>query len=405
MKTDKLKIKKIVVAYSGGLDTSIILSWIKEHYNCEVVACCVDVGQGDELKGLNEKAQKTGASKVYIIDAKDEFVVNYIYPALKANALYEDRYYLGTALARPVIAAKIADVVKKENADGVCHGATGKGNDQIRFELGFKALIPNVKIIAPWREWEIRSREDAVEYARKKDIPISVTKAKPYSSDANLWHVSYEGGILENLNEEYDDSMFKMTVSPEKAPNNPTYISVTFEKGIPVAVDGKRNLPVELITKLNEIAGMNGIGRVDIVENRLVGMKSRGVYESPAAAVLYTAHEELESIVLERDTLHFKKSLSLKYAEMVYYGLWFSPLKKSIDAFIDETQKYVTGTIKLKLYKGNITPIARKSEYSLYSEKFATFGKDEIYNQKDAEGFINLWGLPIKIQAMMKKNS
>ncbi|MCA6070904.1 MAG: argininosuccinate synthase [Endomicrobium sp.] len=404
MATGRDRIKKVVVAYSGGLDTSIILSWIKEHYNCEVIACCVDVGQGKELEGLNEKAKKTGASKSYIVDAKREFVTEYIYPAVKANALYENRYFLGTSLARPVIAEKIAEIVKKENADAVCHGATGKGNDQVRFELAFKALIPNVKIIAPWREWEIRSREDAINYARKKNIPIPVTKSKPYSSDANLWHISYEGGILEDLGSVYDESMFKMTVSPEKAPNKPTYVSISLEKGIPVAVDGKKLQPVELITKLNKIAGANGIGRIDIVENRLVGMKSRGVYESPAATLLYAAHGELESIALDRDTLHFKQSLSSKYAEIAYYGLWFSPLREALDAFIDETQKYVVGNVKLKLYKGNITTVSRDAKYSLYSEKLATFEKDEIYNHKDAEGFINLWGLPTKVQAMLRRN-
>jgi argininosuccinate synthase len=403
VKMARENIKKVVVAYSGGLDTSVILSWVKDHYNCEVVACCVDVGQGRELKGLNEKAKRTGASKSYIVDAKEEFVTDYIYPAIKAEALYEDRYYLGTALARPVIAKKIADIVKKEKADAVCHGATGKGNDQVRFELAFKALIPNVKIIAPWREWEIRSREDAINYAKKRNIPVPVTKSKPYSSDANLWHVSYEGGILEDLSKGYDESMFRMTVCPEKAPNKPAYITIDFEKGAPVSVNGKKTKPVELITKLNEIAGANGIGRIDIVENRLVGMKSRGVYESPAATVLYAAHKELESIAIDRDTLHFKQSLSSKYAEIAYYGLWFSPLREALDAFINNTQKYVTGSVRLKLYKGNITPVSRIAKNSLYSEKLATFEKDEIYNHKDAEGFINLWGLPTKVQAMLRK--
>ncbi|MDR2457969.1 MAG: argininosuccinate synthase, partial [Clostridiales Family XIII bacterium] len=372
-------IKKVIVAYSGGLDTSIILSWVKEHYNCEVIACCVDVGQGNELKGLNEKAKSTGASKSYIVDAKKEFVTDYIYPAIKAEALYEDRYYLGTALARPAIAKKIADIVKKEKADAVCHGATGKGNDQVRFELAFKALIPNVKIIAPWREWEIRSRQDAINYAKKRNIPVCVTKSKPYSSDANLWHVSYEGGILEDLSKGYDESMFKMTVPIETAPNKPEYVVIDFEKGIPVAINGKKFEPVELIIKLNKIAGANGIGRIDIVENRLVGMKSRGVYESPAAMVLYAAHKELESISVDRDTLHFKQSLALKYAEILYYGLWFSPLREALDAFINSTQKYVSGSAKLKLYKGNITPVSRIARNSLYSEKLATFEKDEIY--------------------------
>jgi argininosuccinate synthase len=404
MLQEKSEIKKVVVAYSGGLDTSVILSWIKENYNCEVIACCVDVGQGKELKGLNEKAKKTGASKSYIIDAKEEFVTDYIYPAIKAQALYENRYFLGTALARPIIAKKIAEIVKKENADAVCHGATGKGNDQVRFELAFKALIPNVKIIAPWRQWDIKSREDAIKYAKKRNIPVPVTKVKPYSSDANLWHVSYEGGVLENLKKGYDESMFKMTVSLEKAPNKPTNLEISFIKGIPVAINGRTLKPVELISKLNEIAGKNGIGRLDIVENRLVGMKSRGVYESPGAAVLYAAHQELESIALDRDTLHFKQSLSAKYAELAYYGLWFSPLKHALDTFINKTQEHISGSVKLKLYKGNITPISRDAKYSLYWQKLATFEKDKIYNHKDAEGFINLWGLPTKVLAMLKKN-
>ncbi|MDR1122493.1 MAG: argininosuccinate synthase [Endomicrobium sp.] len=403
VKMARENIKKVVVAYSGGLDTSVILSWVREHYNCEVIACCVDVGQGNELKGLNEKAKNTGASKFYIVDAKEEFVTDYIYPAIKAEALYEDRYYLGTALARPIIAKKIADIVKKEKADAVCHGATGKGNDQVRFELAFKALIPNVKIIAPWREWEIRSREDAISYAKKKSIPVPVTKSKPYSSDANLWHVSYEGGVLEDLSKGYDESMFRMTVCPEKAPNKPVYITIDFEKGVPISVNGKKINPVELITKLNETAGANGIGRIDIIENRLVGMKSRGVYESPAAVTLYVAHKELESIAIDRDTLHFKQSLSSKYAEIAYYGLWFSPLREALDAFINNTQKYVTGSIGLKFYKGNITPVSRIAKNSLYSKKLATFEKDEVYNHKDAEGFINLWGLPIKVQAILRK--
>lgn len=397
------EIKKAVVAYSGGLDTSIILSWIKETYKCEVIACCVDVGQGKELKGLNEKAKKTGASKSYIIDAKKEFVTQYIYSAVKADALYENKYYLGTSLARPVIAKKIAEIVKKENADAVCHGSTGKGNDQVRFELAFKSLIPNVKIIAPWRQWNIRSREDAIDYAKKRGIPVPVTKEKPYSSDANLWHVSYEGGILEEMDSEYDESMFQMTVSPLKAPDKALYLTIGFEKGNPVSVNGKKMAPVELVTKLNNIAGANGIGRTDMIENRLVGMKSRGVYEAPAAAVLYAAHQELESLALDRDTLHYKQQLSHKFAELAYYGQWFSPLMESLLAFVEDTQRYVTGSVKLKLYKGNIIPAAREAKYSLYSEKLATFGKDEVYNQKDAEGFINLFGLPTKVQAVMRK--
>jgi argininosuccinate synthase len=396
-------IKKVVVAYSGGLDTSIILSWIKENYNAEVIACCVDVGQGKELTGLEAKAKKTGASKCYIVDAKKEFVTDYIYPAIKAEALYENEYYLGTSLARPVIAEKIAEIVKKEKADAVCHGATGKGNDQVRFELAFKALIPNVEIIAPWRQWNIRSRQDAMKYAKKRGIPIPVTKAKPYSSDANLWHISYEGGVMENMEKEYDKTMFKMTVSPEDAPNKPSYVSIGFERGVPVSINGKKLDPVSLIETANKIAGANAIGRTDMIENRLVGMKSRGVYESPAAALLYEAHHKLEELALDRDTFHFKQELAHKWAELAYYGQWFSPLRQALDAFINSTQKYVTGEIKLKLYKGNMTPVSRKSKYSLYWEELATFEEDEVYNQKDAQGFINLWGLPTKVIALKRK--
>lgn len=396
-------IKKVVVAYSGGLDTSIILSWIKEHYNAEVVACCVNVGQDKELTGLKEKAIRTGASKAYIIDAQKEFVTDYIFPAIKANALYENRYLLGTSLARPIIAKKIVEIAKKEKADAICHGATGKGNDQVRFELAFKALMPEAKIIAPWREWEIKSRNDAIDYAKKRNIPIPVTKAKPYSSDANLWHISYEGGILEDLGNEYDDSMFQMTVSPKEAPNKPTYVKIDFIKGIPVAINGKKFGPVELIKKLNKVAGENAIGRIDIVENRLVGMKSRGVYEAPGATVLYFAHNELETLTVDRDTAHYKEILSHKYAELAYNGVWFAPIREALDAFINVTQKYVTGSITLSLYKGNIKVVARKAQQPLYWEELATFDKDAVYNQKDAEGFINLFGLPTKVQAILRK--
>jgi len=396
-------IKKVVVAYSGGLDTSIILSWIKEHYNAEVIACCVNVGQDKELAGLKEKAIRTGASKAYIIDAQKEFVTDYIFPAIKANALYENRYLLGTSLARPIIAKKIVEVAKKEKADAICHGATGKGNDQVRFELAFKALMPEAKIIAPWREWEIKSRNDAIDYAKKRNIPVPVTKAKPYSSDANLWHISYEGGILENLENEYDDSMFQMTVSPKEAPNKPTYVKIDFVKGTPVAINGKSFKPVELIKKLNQVAGANAIGRIDIVENRLVGMKSRGVYEAPAATVLYFAHNELESLTVDRDTAHYKEILSHKYAELAYNGVWFAPIREALDAFVNVTQKYVTGTVTVSLYKGNIKVVSRKAKHPLYWEELATFDKDAVYNQKDAEGFINLFGLPTKVQAILRK--
>ena len=399
-----MAIKKIVVAYSGGLDTSVILRWLKEKYHAEVIACAVDVGQGKELKPLKAKALRTGSSKAYIVDAKKEFVMDYIFPAIKAEALYEGRYLLGTSLARPIIAQKIIEIAKKEKADAVCHGATGKGNDQVRFELTFKALMPEVKIIAPWREWDIRSREDAMDYAKKYNIPVPVTKAKPYSSDANLWHISYEGGILEDPANEYDESMFQLTVSPQNAPNKPAYVSIDFVKGIPVAVNGKKLGPVALIDKLNKMAGANGIGRVDIVENRLVGIKSRGVYEAPAATLLYAAHRELESLALDRETLHYKELIAPKYAELVYNGQWFVPLREAFDAFINETQKNVTGRVKLKLYKGNIITASRTSPKSLYWEKLATFGKEEIYNQKDAEGFINLFGLPLKVKAILEKH-
>ncbi|WP_372518924.1 argininosuccinate synthase [Candidatus Ruminimicrobiellum ovillum] len=397
-------IKKVVVAYSGGLDTSIILSWIKETYNAEVIACCVNVGQDKEVIGLKEKAKRTGASKCYVIDAKKEFVTDYIFPAIKANALYENRYLLGTSLARPVIAKKIVEIAKKEKADAICHGATGKGNDQVRFELGFKALMPEAKIIAPWRIWDIKSRNDAIDYAKKRGIPVPVTKAKPYSSDANLWHISYEGGVLEDTENEWDEDMFQMTVSAKDAPNKATYVKIDFVKGVPVAINGKTFDPVSLVQKLNDVAGANGIGRIDIIENRLVGMKSRGVYEAPAATLLYFAHNELESMTIDRDTAHYKELIAHKYAELAYNGLWFNPLREALDAFIDVTQKYVTGSVTVKLYKGNMQVVSRKAKNPLYWEELATFDKDEIYNQKDAEGFINLFGLPTKVQALMRKN-
>lgn len=397
------KIKKIVVAYSGGLDTSVILKWLKEKYHAEIIACAIDVGQGEEIKPLKQKALKTGADKAYVIDAKREFVTHYIYPAMKAGAIYEGKYLLGTSLARPIIAKKIVDIARKEKADAVAHGATGKGNDQVRFELTFKALMPELKIIAPWREWELKSREDEIEYARMHNIPVPVTKKKPYSSDANLLHISYEGGILENPNSEYDESMFQLTVSPMKAPNKAAYVTIEFDKGIPVKLNGKKIGPVEFFEKLNRIAGANGIGRVDVVENRLVGMKSRGVYETPAGTVMFFALKELESLVLDRDTLHYKEVIAPKYAEMAYYGLWFTPLKEALDAFVNQIYKRVSGVVKLKLYKGNIIVAGRKSQNSLYWEKLATFEKDDIYNQKDAEGFINLFGLPLKVKAIIDK--
>ncbi|MFH1074490.1 MAG: argininosuccinate synthase [Candidatus Firestonebacteria bacterium] len=399
----KNTVKKVVLAYSGGLDTSIIIPWLKENYHCEVIACAVDVGQGEELLPLKKKAIKTGASKIYIIDAKKEFVTDYIWPSLKANAVYEGRYLLGTSFARPIIAEKIVEIAKKEKADAVCHGATGKGNDQVRFELTFKALNPGLKIIAPWREWDIKSREEEIEYAEARGISVPVTKKKPYSMDRNLWHISYEGGILEDTWNEFKDDMFLYTVSPEKAPNKPAFVEIYFEKGIPKKLNGKAYGPVEIIFKLNNIAGKNGVGRIDIVENRLVGMKSRGVYETPAGTVLHTALRDLEAITLDKDTLHYKELIAPRYAELVYNGQWYSDLRNSFDAFINHAERNVTGSVKVKLYKGSCLAVARKSEYSLYDNNIATFSKDEIYNQKDAEGFINLFGLSTKVQGILKR--
>lgn len=399
------RVKKVVLAYSGGLDTSIIIPWLKENYDgCEVIAYAADVGQGEELEPLKEKAIKTGASKIYIEDLKHEFVTDFIYPMLKSGAIYEGKYLMGTSVARPVIAKRHVEIAIKEGADAVAHGATGKGNDQVRFELTFKALKPDLKIIAPWREWSIKSREEAIDFAEKRGIPVPVTKAKPYSMDRNLWHISYEGGILEDPWNEYNDDMFIYTVSPEKAPDQAEIITIDFEKGVPVAINGQGYDPVALIFKLNELGGKHGIGRVDIVENRLVGMKSRGVYETPGGTILYEAHHALETICLDRDTLHYKQMIGGRYAELVYNGQWFTPLKAALDAFIDKTQERVTGSVKVKLYKGSVQAVGRKSRYSLYQENLATFGADEVYNQKDAEGFINLFGLPMKVQATLEQS-
>jgi argininosuccinate synthase len=394
--------KRVVVAYSGGLDTSVMLKWIRDNYNCDVVAACVDLGQAENYPKLRKRALATGASKCFVIDARREFVERYIWKQLQAHALYEGRYLLGTSLARPLIAEKIVEVARKVGADAVAHGATGKGNDQVRFELTFKALAPDLGILAPWREWEFKGREDEVEYARRHDIPVTVTKAKPYSSDANIWHISYEGGVLEDPNHAYKDDMFELTVSPEKAPLRGEIVEIGFQKGVPVAVNNRRLSPVAIIGALNKIGGRNGVGRVDIVENRLVGIKSRGVYEAPGATLLYAAHQELESLVLDRDTFHAKQAIGPRYGELVYYGLWWGTLRKAYDAFIAETQRYVTGSVKLRLCKGNIVVHGRKTPNSLYWAKLATFEKEEIYNQKDAEGFINLFGLPYKVQAILR---
>lgn len=397
------QIKKVVLAYSGGLDTSIIIPWLKENYGCEVIAVAGDVGQGTELEGLEEKAIKTGASKLYIEDINKEFVEDFIWPTLKAGAKYEN-YLLGTSFARPPIAKRLVEIAKKEGADAIVHGCTGKGNDQVRFELTIKALAPEMEIIAPWRIWNIKSRDEEIDYAEAHNIPLKITRETNYSKDKNLWHLSHEGMDLENpANEPMYDKILEMGVSPEQAPDKPTYITITFEKGLPVALDGEKLGGVEMIAKLNKLGGDNGIGLLDIVENRLVGMKSRGVYETPGGAILYHAHEVLETLTLDKETSHYKALVAQKYAEIVYNGQWYTPLREAIDAFVDKTQENVTGEVKLKLYKGNIVNAGTTSPYSLYSEDVATFGVDQVYNQKDAEGFINLFGLPIKVKAMLEK--
>ncbi|HWR40807.1 MAG TPA: argininosuccinate synthase [Patescibacteria group bacterium] len=397
------KIKKVVLAYSGGLDTSVIIPWLKENYQCEVIAMCADVGQGDELNPVKDKALKSGASKVYIEDLTKPFLEEYVWPTLRAGAVYEGKYLLGTSFARPIIAKALVDIALKEGADAIAHGATGKGNDQVRFELTVKALAPHLEIIAPWRLWDIRSREDAIDYAEKHGIPIPVTKARPYSMDRNIWHLSHEGADLEDPANEPLDDLCMIAVHPEKAPDKATYVEVTFEQGTPVAVDGQKMGAVALLTRLNELGAANGIGITDLVENRLVGMKSRGVYENPGGAILYYAHRELESLTLDRATMHYKEQIASRYAELVYDGMWFSPLREALDAFVNSTQQTVTGTVRMKLYKGNIMSAGSRSPYSLYSEEFVTFGRDEVYNQKDAEGFINLFGLPLKVRALMKE--
>lgn len=397
------KIKKVVLAYSGGLDTSIIIPWLKENYdNCEVIAVSADVGQESELEGLEEKALKTGASKLYIEDLRKEFIEDYIYPTVKAGAVYENKYLLGTSFARPVIAKRIVEIAKKEGADAICHGCTGKGNDQVRFELTIKAFAPEMTIIAPWRIWDIKSRDEEIDYAEAHNIPLKITRETNYSKDKNLWHLSHEGMDLEDpANEPQLDKILEFGVSPEKAPDKATYVTLTFEKGIPVAVDGKKMGSVELIETLNKIGGANGVGIADLVENRLVGMKSRGVYETPGGTILYAAHEILESICLDKETQHFKQHVAIKFADLVYNGQWFTPLREALSAFVDKTQENVSGEVKLKIYKGNVMNAGVKSEHSLYSEEIATFGEEDVYNQHDAEGFINLFGLPIKVKALL----
>ena len=398
--------EKVVLAYSGGLDTSIIIPWLKENYNYDVIAVCGDVGQGKETDGLEEKAIKTGASKVYIEDLREEYITDFIWPTLKADAVYEGKYLLGTSHARPCIAKRLVEIAKAEGATAICHGCTGKGNDQVRFELTIKALAPEMKIIAPWRIWDIKSRDDEIDYAQARGIPVPVTKENNYSMDRNIWHLSHEGQDLENpANEPNFDKILKLSVSPEKAPDKPTYVEIKFEKGIPTEIDGKKLGPVEMMQKLNKLGGENGIGIDDIVENRLVGMKSRGVYETPGGTILYAAHRELEYLCLDKQTLHYKAEVSNKFAELVYDGLWYTPLREALSAFVDSTQQTVTGTVKLKLYKGNCISAGATSPYSLYDEDIATFAADDVYDQKDSAGFINLFGLPLKVRAMMLKKN
>ncbi|MBQ8541008.1 MAG: argininosuccinate synthase [Clostridia bacterium] len=395
--------EKIVLAYSGGLDTSIIIAWLRENYDCEVIAVCGDVGQGKETDGLEERAKKSGASKCYIEDLREEYVRDFIFPTVKAGAVYEGKYLLGTSHARPVIAKRLVEIALAEGATAICHGATGKGNDQVRFELTIKALAPHLRIIAPWRIWDIKSREDAVDYAEAHGIEIPVTKKDLYSRDRNIWHISHEGMDLEDpANEPMFDTLLKLGVSPEKAPDEPTYVTVSYEKGVPVALDGVKMGPVEIVEKLNAIGGANGIGIVDICEDRLVGMKSRGVYETPGGTILQYTHDELEYLCLDRDTQAFKRQAAIKFSELVYDGKWFTPLRQALSAFVDSTQETVTGEVRVKLYKGNISSAGAKSKYSLYNEQIASFGDSkELYNHKDAEGFINLFGLPLKVRAMM----
>ena len=400
----KEDIKKVVLAYSGGLDTSVIIPWLKENYNnCEVIAVTADLGQGDELDPVHDKALKSGASKCYILDLKEEFISDYVWPVVKAGAVYEKKYLLGTSFARPLIAKRLVEIAEKEGADAVAHGATGKGNDQVRFELSVKALAPQLAIIAPWREWSIRSREDAIDFAEAHNIPIPVTKEHDYSMDRNMWHLSHEGSDLEDPWNAPKDALFIVTNTPETAPDKAEYVELEFEQGVPVAVNGKKMSPATIVENLNEIGIRNGVGICDMVENRLVGMKSRGVYETPGGSIIYYAHNELENLCLDRATMSYKQMVGIKYSELVYDGMWFSPLREALAAFVDETQKTVTGTVRLKLAKGNIISAGAKSPYSLYSQEYVTFGADEVYNQADASGFINLFGLPLTVRALMKQ--
>lgn len=390
-------VRKVALAYSGGLDTSVMVPWLRERYGCEVVAVVANVGQLEDFEAIRQKALASGASSCYVVDVRETFARDYIFPALRAGAVYEGRYLLGTALARPLIAKVQVEVALRTGCDALAHGCTGKGNDQVRFELAYQALAPHLKVIAPWREWELRSREDEIAYARRHGIPVTATPEKPYSIDQNLWHTSYEGGVLEDPGAMAPPDMFQLTVDPADAPDVPHYVQIGFESGFPVSLDGVRMSPASLIESLNAIAGAHGVGRVDVVENRLVGMKSRGVYETPAGTVLLAALKDLEALTLDRDTLHFKELIAPRYAELVYYGQWYSPLRAALDGFLEVSHRWVTGTVTVKLFKGSCVPVARSSPYSLYRHDLATFGEDAAYNQKDAEGFIHLFGLPTRV--------
>ncbi len=397
----KQKIGQVVLAYSGGLDTSVIVPWLKENYDCQVICFCANIGQGDDLSGIEAKALASGASKCYVQDLREEFITEYVYPTLQAGAIYERKYLLGTSFARPLIAKAQVELAEAEGADAVAHGCTGKGNDQVRFELTYQALNPKLKVIAPWREWTIRSREDALQYAKAHNVPVTATEKSIYSRDWNLFHLSHEGGRLEDPWNEPEAAMYQLTVAPEQAPDEPEYVEIEFDKGTPHKINGRAMGAIELLTTLNQLGARHGIGRIDLVENRLVGMKSRGVYETPGGTILVEAHQALEQICLDRETLHYKEIVAHRYAELVYYGQWFTPLRAALDAFVRETQQAVTGTTRLKLYKGNVILVGRKSPRSLYREDYATFGQEDVYNQKDAEGFIRLFGLPMKVRALL----
>ncbi|GAB4397607.1 MAG: argininosuccinate synthase [Anaerolineales bacterium] len=396
----RAEVKKVVLAYSGGLDTSVIVPWLKNNYQCEVVCFTADIGQEEELDGLEEKAIRSGASKLYIRDLREEFLRDFVFPTMQAGAVYEREYLLGTSFARPLIAKHLVEVAELEGADAIAHGCTGKGNDQVRFELTAMALNPKLKVIAPWREWNIRSRQDALAYAAEFNVPVTQTEKDIYSRDRNLFHLSHEGGLLEDPWNEPEETMYQISAAPENAPDEAAYVEIEFESGSPVAVNGEKLSPAKLIERLNAIGGAHGIGRADLVENRLVGMKSHGVYETPGGTILLYAHRELESLVLDRETLHYKQMIAIKYTELVYNGLWFTPLREALDAFVNATQGPVTGVVRLKLYKGNIISAGRKSPFSLYREDFATFGQEDVYDQSDAKGFIRLFGLSLKVRAL-----